>query len=75
MYCCLWLFGKALTVLSLTTGGISIASLATFIGAPEGVASLSFSFSFSVTKGIIKKVLKTTHNKKKKHNKLIRFSC
>ena len=31
----------------------------------------SFSLTFSVFKGIIKKLLKTTSNKKKKHNKIV----
>ena len=42
-------------VLYATSGGISIASFATFIGAPVGIASASFSFAFSITTdGIIK---------------------
>ena len=53
----------------LTTGSISIASFATVIGAPVGVASASFSLAFSISTGIVKKkLLKTTRNKKKKDN-------
>ena len=39
-------------------------------GAPAGVARVSFSFIFSLTIGIIKKLLSITRNKKKKHNKI-----
>ena len=35
------------------------------IGAPAGIGSASFSLVFSLTTGIIKKVLKVTRNKKK----------
>ena len=62
---------KLLIVLSVTTGGISIASFATVIGAPGGITSASFSLVFSVCTGIVKKLLKTTRNKKKNHNKIV----
>ena len=61
-------FDKSLIVLCVTTGSISIASFATVIGAPVGMAS--FNLTFSVSTGIIKKLLKTI-NKKKKHNKIV----
>ena len=64
-------FDKSLIVLSVTTGSISIASFATVIGAPVGMVSASFSLAFSISTGIIKKLLKTTRNKKKKHNKIV----
>ena len=64
-------FDKSLIVLSVTTGSISIASFATVIGAPVGITSASFSLAFSICTGIIKKLLKTTRNKKKKHNKIV----
>ena len=54
-----------------TSGSISIASFATIIGAPVGIASASFGFAFSITTGIMKKLLKKTRNKKKKHNKIV----
>ena len=38
---------KILIVLSATTGGISIISFKTFIGAPVGIASASFTLIFS----------------------------
>ena len=64
-------FDKSLIVLSITTGSVSIASFATVIGAPVGIVSASFSLAFSISTGIIKKLLKTTRNKKKKHNKIV----
>ena len=64
-------FDKSLIVLSVTTGSISIASFATVIGARVGMVSASFSLAFSISTGIIKKLLKTTRNKKKKHNKIV----
>ena len=64
-------FDKSLIVLSITTGSVSIASFTTVIGAPVGIVSASFSLAFSISTGIIKKLLKTTRNKKKKHNKIV----
>ena len=63
---------KALIILlSVTTDSISIASFATVIGAPVGIASACFSLAFSIFTGIVKKLLKTTRNKKKMHNKIV----
>ena len=64
-------FDKSLIVLSVTNGNISIASFGTVIRASVGMMSASFSLAFSVTTGIVKKLLKTTRNKKKKHNKIV----
>ena len=58
-------FGKSLIVLSVTTASISCASMATVIGAPVEIISASFSLAFSISTGIIKKLLKRTRNKKK----------
>ena len=63
--------GKILIILSAATGGISIISFATTVGAPVGIASASFTLIFSLTTGIIKKLLNITRNKKKKHNKIL----
>ena len=62
---------KSLIVLSVATGSISIASIATAIGAPVGTKSASCSLLFSVATGFGKKFLKTIRNKKKKHNKTV----
>ena len=64
-------FDKSLVVLSVTTGSIAIISLATVIGGPAGMVSASFSFAFLVSIGIIKKLLKTTGNKLKKHKNIV----
>ena len=64
-------FDKSLIALSVATGSISIASFATIIGAPVGIMSASCSLAFSITTGFVKKFLKTTRNKKKKHNKIV----
>ena len=61
---------KTLIVLSATSGGVSIISFASITGAPAGIASASFTLAFSLTTGIIKKVLKTTRNTKKKFEKI-----
>ena len=64
-------FDKSLIVLSAANDGISIASFATVIGAPVGIASASFSFAFSITTGIVKTLLKTRGNKKREYNIIV----
>ena len=59
-------FDKSLIVLSVTTGSISIAAFASVIGAPVGIASASFTLALSISTGIVKKLLETTRNEKKK---------
>ena len=49
-------FDKSLVALSATSGSISIASFATVTAAPVEIASASFSFAFSLTTGIVKKL-------------------
>ena len=58
-------FYKSLTVSSATSGGISIASFATVIGSPVGIASANFTFAFSITPGIVKRLLKQHKIKRK----------
>ena len=48
-------FDKSLIVLSATRGIISIASFATVIGRPVGIASASLSLTFSLSTGLVKK--------------------
>ena len=62
---------KILIVLSATTGGVSIISFTTIVGAPVGIASASLTLFFSLTTGIVKKLLHITKSKKKKHDKII----
>ena len=62
---------KILIVLSATSGEISIVSFASIVGMPVGIASTNFSLAFSLNTEIIKKLLKITKNKKKKHNEIV----
>ena len=62
---------KTLLVLSATSGGISIISFTSVIGIPAGMTSASFTLIFSLTTGIIKKLLKETRKKKEKTIKLL----
>ena len=64
-------FDKYLIVLSATSGSIFITSFATVIGTSGGIASASLSLTFSLSTGLVKKLLKTTRNKKKKHDKIV----
>ena len=64
-------FDKSLIVLSVATASISITSFATVIGAAVGMMSASCSLAFPITTEFVKKLLKTTRNKKKKHNKIV----
>ena len=58
-------FHKNLIVLSASRG-ISVTFFKSVF-----LASASFSLVFSLTTGVIKKLLKTTRNNKKKHNKIV----
>ena len=62
---------KTLIVLSETSGGISIISFADAIGIPARVINASLTLVFPLTTGIIKKLLKETRKKKKRHSKII----
>ena len=55
---------KVLIVLSATSGGVSIISFTSIIGAPVGIASASFTLIFSLTTGIAKKLLNIIRKKK-----------
>ena len=50
---------------------MSIISFTSIVGAPVGIAGASFTLISSLTTGIIKKLLSTTRNKKKKHDKTL----
>ena len=63
---------QALIVLSATSGGVSIISFTSIIGAPVGIASASFTLIFSLTTGIVKKLLNITRKKRKS---MIKFLC
>ena len=62
---------KILIVLSATSGGVSIITFETVIGVPVGIANANFTLIFSLTTGLIKKLLSITGNKKEKHDKII----
>ena len=62
---------KVLIVLSATSGGVHIISFTSVIGAPVGIASASFTLGFSLTTGIIKKLLNITKKKKNNHGKIL----
>ena len=62
---------KNLNVLSATNEGISIISFTSVIGIPARIARASFTIAFSLTTGIIKKLLKVTRKKKNKHYKIV----
>ena len=62
---------KILIILSVKSSGISIISFASAIGAPAGITSTCFTLIFSVTTGIIKKLLNIARNRKKKHDKTL----
>ena len=59
---------KSLIALSVSIGGISIASFATAVRATVTITSTICSLAFSVTTGFVKRFLKIMRNKKKKHN-------
>ena len=59
---------KILIVLSATTSSVSIISFTNTIDNSVGIISASFTLIFSLTTGIIKKLLNMTINKKKKHD-------
>ena len=62
---------KTIILLSATSGRISIISFTNVIGIPAGVISASLTLVFSLTTGIIKKLLKETRKKKKNIVKLL----
>ena len=65
-------FDKSLIVLSVTTGNIPIASFATVTGALVGIVSPSFSLTFSISTGLIKKLLK---KQEVRRNNIIKLLC
>ena len=62
---------KLFSTLSASFGTLSIASYATVVGIPAGIAGASLTLIFTVTTGVVKKLLNITRKKKKKHNKII----
>ena len=58
--------GKSLIVLSATSSGVLIISFTSIVGASVGIASASLTLLFSLTTGIVKKLLNITRKKKEK---------
>ena len=56
-------FNKSLIFLSVTSGGVSIASFAKVIGVSIGKTNVSLSLAFSLCTGLVKKLLKATRIK------------
>ena len=62
---------KLFITLSESFDTLSIVSHATVVGIPVGIAGASLTVIFTVTTGVVKKILNITRKKKKKHNKII----
>ena len=62
---------KIFITLSTSFGTLSLVSHATIVGIPVLIGGSSLTVLFSVTTGIVKKLLNTKTKKKKKHNKII----
>ena len=62
---------KLFITLSASFDTLSIVSHATVVGIPVGIAGASLTVIFTVTTGVVKKILSITRKKKKKHNKII----
>ena len=62
---------KIFITLSASFGTLSIASHATVIGIPAGIAGASLTLIFTISTSINKSLLQVTKIRKKKHNKII----
>ena len=62
---------KIFITLSASFGTLSVASHATVIGVPAGIAGASLTLIFTTSTGINESLLQVTKKKKKKHNKII----
>ena len=63
--------GKVFITLSASFGTLILASYATVVGIPAGIAGASLTLIFTITTGVVKTFLNITRKKKKKHNKII----
>ena len=62
---------KMFIALSTSFGMLSIASCASVVSTPAGIAGSSLTLIFTIGTGISKSLLKMTKKRKKKHNKII----
>ena len=62
---------KIFIALSVSFATLSIASYASVVGTPAGIAGYSLTLIFTIGTGISKSLLNVTKKRKKKHNKII----
>ena len=62
---------KLFITLSASFATLSIVSHATVVGILVGIAGASLTVMFTITTGVVKKILNITRKKRKKHNKII----
>ena len=62
---------KIFIALSVSFGTLSIASYASVVGTPAGIAGSSLTLILTIGTGISKSLLKVTKKREKKHNKII----
>ena len=62
---------KIFIALSASFGTLSIASHATVVGIPVGIADASLTLIFTISTGVNKSLLRVTKKRKKKGNKII----
>ena len=62
---------KIFIALSASFGTLSIASYASVVGTPAGIAGSSLTLIFTIGTGISKWLINVTKKRKKKHNKII----
>ena len=62
---------KIFIALSASFGTLSVASYASVVGTPAGIAGYSLTLIFTIGTGISKSLLKLTKKRKKKNNKII----
>ena len=61
---------KIFIALSASFGTLSIASYASVVGTPAGIAGSSLTLIFTISTGISKSLIKVTEKRKKKHDKI-----
>ena len=64
-------FDRIFFTLSGSFGTLSVASHATVVGIPVGIADASLTLIFTISTGLNKSLLQITKKRKKKHNKII----
>ena len=65
---------KLFFTLSASFSALSIVSHATVVGIPVGTAGAPLTLIFTVTTGVVKKILNIARKWKKKHNKIIKLA-